>query len=73
MMVRLHPRERPVMEATADLRHRVAEWLDAHPDLTIVETLKVLASVFHDETQGILKYAIRIERHGDADKEGGLE
>ena len=71
-MPRLHPREAIVSSAQTDLRTVVFEWGQRHPDLTSAEWLKILLGVCSDEAQSLLKTEIRIERHGDANKLGGL-
>ena len=59
---RIHPRERVVQAAEAKL----AEALE---DLTDAEAISILGA----HLSRIAKYAIRVERHGDAGKPGGVE
>ena len=70
-MPKIHPREHPVLAATSELRSLVAKWMGKNPDLTTFELLQVVNGVLYSEMSGILKYAIREERHGDTNKPGG--
>lgn len=41
--------------------------------LTTAEQLQLVNMVAHDFIAGVLKFAIRVERHGDVDKPGDIE
>lgn len=65
---KLHPRERPVSLAQANLA--VSFWEaagDLEPELTYIELLQVLTGL----QDGCLKYMLRMERHGDYDTPAG--
>lgn len=65
---KLHPRERPVALAKANLAVAFWQAVDEHaPEITYVELLQVLSSL----QESLLKDMLRIERHGDADKSAG--
>ncbi len=68
-MPKIHPREELVGAAETAIRNAVH---DATEKLTEGETLRVLASVLCNEVGRIARHRIRIERHGLADKPGGL-
>lgn len=70
-MPKLHEREAVVREAKLKLSEAVQEWGKGH-DLTQFEYLQVVQGVLGDEILGACKYAIRVERHGDPNKPGGL-
>ena len=67
-MPKLHKRELLVNKATAKLHSTVLDFRKEY-DLTDIEYLQWLAS----ETQSVLKYMLRFERHGDYDTPSGLE
>lgn len=67
------PREQQCREAESALRQALSEWYEAHGDLTTTEHLRVVHAAFSDHVHAVLKCLIRIERHGDVDKPGGLE
>lgn len=67
----LHPRELTCREAEHDLASTLLEWQKRH-DLTAAELLSIIQRGCSDVAQTVLKYAIRLERHGDTDKPGGL-
>jgi hypothetical protein len=71
-MPNLHPRELLVKEAELDL---LRAWLKVVENraLTTVEELRVLANFAQSQIGGVAKYMICEERHGDADKPGGVE
>ena len=50
----------------------ILDWHQKH-ELTEGETPRVFVSLINRELGGMAKYQIRMERHGDPDKEGGLE
>lgn len=61
--LRLHKRTRPVDRADVLLRTHLLELQRVH-DLTYAE----LAVILTNRLQDILKYELRIERHGTTDK-----
>lgn len=65
---RIHPRERVTQQAKSKFTKFMMA-LDDEFDLTAVETLQMLNSYMSTE----LKYALRVERHGDSNKAAGLE
>lgn len=67
----IHPREEKVRIAEIEIKKAIFEAFERH-DLTSAEQLRILSLVLSSEIGGIAKYAIRIERHGDADKAGGF-
>lgn len=69
---RQHPREQACNEAERDIELAIATALLSHA-LTEAEGLRVVNAVASRHIGGVAKYAIRQERHGDADKPGGLE
>lgn len=69
---RIHRREKLVTEASGKLREAIYD-LGLENTLTMAEHLQVLTSVFNETVLGVLKYAIRKERHGNIDKPGGWE
>lgn len=70
--MRLHPREEIVRKAEVDLREVVIQWMQRHPELTNLEEAVVFVNVAADPSMP-LKYALRVERHGDDQKPAGLE
>ena len=66
----VHPREKRVKKAEADLRELLHE-LQFGRDLTEGEYLRVLGVAF-ESASSWAKYQIRKERHGDVDKPGGI-
>jgi hypothetical protein len=72
-MPRIHHREQQCREAESALRKAILDWCEAHPDLTTAEHLRVVHTIFSEHIHGFLKHVIRVERHGDGDKPGGLE
>jgi hypothetical protein len=71
--MRMHARETIVTKAELDLRVAISDWSKTNHELTPAEYLKVLLGVTNDQTQSLLKMTIRMERHGDVDKPGGVE
>lgn len=72
--MKMHQRERLVQKAMTSLTKKVTEWLtQLDEELTTFEELQILTSVLSNTVLSTIKYAIRDERHGDFDKEGGLE
>jgi hypothetical protein len=72
--MRLHPREALVREARIELHQAVLDWLrkEEVSELTAYEEVMVVTSVLSQVITGAMKYAIREERHGDAETPGGL-
>ncbi len=70
---KLHSREIEAQKAQVELENAVLGWRRNHVDLTMAELISILTHVFSSHLGSIAKYAIRHERHGDADKPGGLE
>lgn len=68
----MHPREQIVHEAEIDLRDVIIDWMRRHTELTYVEQAVVYANVAANSASP-LKYALRIERHGDDQTPAGLE
>ena len=71
--MRIHSREQMVNEAKGKASLALLEALDKYPDLTNGEYVKVVNQVAYELIASWAKYQIREERHGDPDKEGGLE
>lgn len=69
--MRIHPREKIVTEAEHLLEDTVLKVL--RMDLTSAEYVSVLSHVLNTAIQRHTKFAIRLERHGTTDKEGGIE
>lgn len=65
--MREHPRAQMVRQASSRIKVAFFEMVDEH-GLTYVETAQVLAECL----QTNLKYALRVERHGDENKPAGL-
>lgn len=63
--MRIHPRTLPVQNAQNEVARLLIDWEKKH-DLTTAEVVKILAG----EISMQMKYAIRTERHGRADKKG---
>jgi hypothetical protein len=57
-----HPRTLIVATARAALAHAVCQ-IEEKYDLTAIDLVHCLADVI----QGLMKYALRVERHGDAE------
>lgn len=72
-MPRIHHREEQCRKAESALRQALLDWYEAHEELTFVEHLRIVNTVFSDHVGGILRHFIRQERHGDPNKPGGLE
>jgi len=71
---KMHPREEIVREAKRKLDKLIHDWRrEPACDLTVAEELKIVMWVSSDYIQSVLRSAIRIERHGDSDKPGGIE
>ena len=66
---KIHPRERLVTEAENELRRA---YIEALSKLSTAECIQVINNVAHSEIALIIRQAIRMERHGDPDKPGGL-
>lgn len=71
-MSTLHPREENVRRAEIAIDKAVSEII-GREKLTTAETIRVLVHTLGDRLASIAKFAIRLERHGDADKPGGVE
>lgn len=61
--IRLHDRTMPVQRAEGKIHNHLAEVMEEY-DLTWTETASILASL----TSNALRYALRVERHGDPGK-----
>lgn len=66
--MKLHPREAIVRDARGEFLEFLLKW-EGGKKLTPLEK----AMMFQEEAQGQLKYALRWERHGDYNKEAGLD
>jgi len=64
---KIHPRSELVRKAELKIQEA---FLKETEGLTTGEVLRVCASVFGSQVGTIAKYAIRRERHGDADRPG---
>lgn len=71
-MARIHPREQQVNLAESALAIAMWKEIEKH-DLTQVEAMRVVHNACGSVLGGLIKHAIRYERHGDTDKPGGLE
>lgn len=72
--MRIHPREIEIDKASAKLKMDILEAVAELPDdLTDGEYVKIINGISYELIAGWAKYKIREERHGDPDKEGGLE
>ncbi len=69
--MRIHPREERVRKAENELRELLCSITEKH-ELTEAEKLRVINAIASDWIAGVAKYAIREERHGDANTPGGL-
>jgi len=67
-MPRIHPREQLVKDAEMKIKTAIVE---ACKGLTTAESLQVVNHACHEEIGGILKYEIRMERHGNTNTPGG--
>lgn len=65
--MKLHEREMIVAAADVDLSMFILKLMEKH-DLTAAETCQMLAG----QIATVCKYQIRVDRHGDASKPGGL-
>lgn len=63
-----HPRVAIVKKAILEFNTFYCDWMDKH-ELTPGELIKILSA----EITTMVKYVIRVERHGRDDKEGDLE
>jgi hypothetical protein len=74
-MPHLHPREKIVRRARADLSDKTLEWLrsDAVQELTDGEYIALVAAAFSEMVEVHAKMMVRVERHGTTDRPGGLE
>jgi len=70
-MPKAHPREEIVAKAEVELREAVMKI--RRFGLTQAERMQAINSVLFEEISEMLKYEIRLERHGRADKPGGWE
>lgn len=70
-MPRLHPREKMVREAQTQLMQNLLD-LQRNFELTDGEWVSIIAGELGDTLTRWAKYAIREERHGRADRPGGL-
>lgn len=69
---RLHPREKVVRQAEMDLLTALETVITQHK-LTVGECMRVVVAVLGGHIGGIARSTIRVERHGDANKPGGIE
>ena len=67
-MPRIHEREKLIKNAEIALRLAI---VGATKGLTEAEAISVVTSVFSEEILGRMKYAIRMERHGNTETPGG--
>jgi len=65
---KIHSREMPVEQARIDFDSMCEDFLKKH-ELTDIEFLQIL----NGRVATRLKYMLRYERHGDADKPAGIE
>lgn len=63
-----HPRVQIVKRAKLEFMDFFCDWLEKH-QLTPGEIIQILSA----EITSMVKYVIRVERHGRDDKEGDLE
>lgn len=70
---RIHPRVNVVKVAERALADALCEWARSHRHLTLPERISVMAGVLNEEIQSEMRHLIRMERHGDPEKPGGLE
>lgn len=70
-MGRIHEREGMVDRAEMQLQEHLSR-LQFNSDLTEGEFLRVVSGAFSNTLGGIAKYKIRMERHGDSNRPGGL-
>lgn len=70
---RIHPRETIVRKAQRALESDILEWDKKHKDLTTAEHISVFTSACNSHLSHLMKHLIRMERHDDPDKPGGLE
>ena len=68
----IHPREMLVTQARMQLTDALIAWRKRNAELTVAELVSVITGEMSSMLLGIAKFAIRHERHGDADKPGGL-
>ena len=66
-----HPREQQIREAETILQGAIIRVIES--DLTLAEYVSVLSRVCSEAICEATKYVIREERHGSADKPGGVE
>jgi hypothetical protein len=59
-------------KAEHDLRQHISDVLDEY-DLTTLEALRLLNHVCSDRISSILKFELRVERHGKEDKPADVE
>lgn len=62
-----HEREAVVARARGDFLKMYIDWLQDH-DLTYIEVAQILG----DQLSSVLKFALRVERHGDDETPAGL-
>lgn len=70
--MRQHRREPIVRAAENELRGAIIDIIEKH-QLTDAEALAIVAAALGGHVGSVAKYAIRMERHGDPNKPGGLE
>ena len=70
---KIHRREETVRKAQRALEKAILDWDEEHKDLTTAEHISVVQSAFYSHMSHLMRHLIRIERHGDPDKPGGLE
>lgn len=74
MTLRRHPREQIVDTARSALLEALMEWnRGPGAELTGAEFVSVVSHELSNQLTIWAKYEIRLERHGDAGKPGGLE
>ena len=67
-----HPRSRLCRDAEQDVLAALHAAISTYK-LTPLEQMRLVNKVSSDFIGGVLKYAIRRERHGDTDKPGDIE
>jgi hypothetical protein len=67
--MKIHPREQLIKEIEMKLKTAIVE---ATRELTTAETIQLVNHVCRDEIAGIVKYQIRMERHGNTNTPGGM-
>ncbi len=71
----IHPREAICTNAEDDLFSKIIIWRRMWrkvSGLTATEEMSIIQHVLSSQVGGAFKHAIRVERHGTADKPGGI-